>query len=566
MPLKFHPYEYDFAAQDAQRVARLGANVTAWPADEVHAAICAVKNIPVIELEFSQVDLALLGRLSKVFSRVQALPTFSRGLVCCVAMVRPWDPSILVTLRQETHQEVTIVAVRLENFERLLGRCASAVRERNLRLRQDAAAKVHRVVERPERWEFRGRPHKAVVEEIISLAASLGASDIILNPSENCLDVRLKHSGETEVLPPVEPAFAPLLIRGFKELSGMSTRDTHTIQDGQAEISIAGKVYELRLSTAPTKFGESLVARLQNREAQEARMAKLPFDNPKHLRLVEMALRQKAGLFITTGPVNSGKSTLMYSCLRHLDTSRLHIRTLEDPPEMTIPWVAQIPITSSSHDESDRSTPTFQNGLRALLRQSSDVILLGEIRSPDVCATAIEAVLSGHFILSTIHSMDAIGVIPRMLNHGVSGHNLAQSLLIVVGQRLLPQLCPHCRAEIPLSDTVKRHFELYQMQAPDKIFEKRGCPRCDSTGILGRVPIFEIMVPNDEMKEIIAEASDAHFRRRALQESWFASGGETLGKHAMTRVAAGEIDYGEAERHDAWAFHQLVANATKKAT
>lgn len=552
MALEFNEHDLRLAGQDAASVARYGADVSTWPEAVVQGAICSARNIPMMDLDMAHLDQGAFDDLVHLCRRYKILPTYRSGMFLVLAMLRPWDEAILVRVRQSTHQEIRTIGIRPAVFERLLARLNSAQMMRQAEKKQADSRKVVSVVARPVSWNLRNRTMRSVVEDIIRLGADLGASDIILTPCEHWLDVRIKASGKTEVLPPVEQRHAKPLLKAFKEIAGMSVRETRGIQNGKADVSIPGHgEYELRLATSPTVFGESLVARLQNRREQLDRMLRLPFTG-KSLDIVQAALKQKQGLFVTTGPVNSGKTTLMYSCLRQIDPSTHNIRTLEDPPEMNLPWVGQIPVD-------DNTEVSFSKGLKSLLRQSPDVILVGEIRSPEVCQTAIEAVLTGHLIFCSIHATDALGVVPRLLDLGVSGHKIAASLLIVVGQRLVPSLCPSCRAKTAVTEEMTRHFAVHAIPPPEFVYEHVGCPKCDNTGYRGRVPLFEMVCPNDAMRETISVASNEHFARSKLYREWTDAGGSPLGKHAMMRVAAGEIDYEEAQKHDPIAFQRMVA-------
>ena len=548
----YNYYDLALAGGDPALVAQHGAEASKWPEGAVQLAICRVRNIPLVELEVSHVDQGAFDELAQLCRRYKVLPTYSKGMVLVLAMLRPWDEAILVRLRQTTHQEIRTIGIRSVVFERLLARLNAMQLKRLDEKKKADAGRVVRVVERPVSWNLRDRPMRKVVDEIIRLAADLSASDIILTPGPDWLDIRIKASGKTEVLPPCEQSFAQPLLRAFKETAGMSVRETRAIQNGKADVDIPGHgEYELRLATSPTVFGESLVARLQNRREQLERMQKLPFVG-KNLEIVQAALLQKQGMFITTGPVNSGKTTLMYSCLRQIDPSTHNIRTLEDPPEINLPWVGQIPVD-------DRTDVNFSAGLKSLLRQSPDVILVGEIRSPEVCQTAIEAVLTGHLIFCSIHATDALGVVPRLLDLGVSGHKIAASLLIVIGQRLVPALCPSCRAKTGVTPEMGRHFGVHGLPVPEFAFEPVGCPKCDNTGYRGRVPLFEMVCPNDAMRETISDASNEHFARSRLYKEWNEAGGAPLGRHALLRVASGEIDYPEAQKHDPVAFQRMVS-------
>jgi len=200
------------------------------------------------------------------------------------------------------------------------------------------------------------------------------------------------------------------------------------------------------------------------------------------------------GLIVATGPTGHGKTTTLYACLGQLDRSVLNIRTLEDPVEFAVPWITQIPVGAGT----GRS---FADGLKSLLRQSPHVILMGEIRDLPVAQTCMEAVDTGHLILATLHTRDALGVMSRLLDFGLTGRQIALSLLLVIGQRLARRLCPHCRRQVPPTSLQARHFEHYGLPPPAALHVPGGCGECGGKGERGMVPVFELFHPaaHDEL-------------------------------------------------------------------
>ena len=360
------------------------------------------------------------------------------------------------------------------------------------------------------------------------------------------MDVAIKLAGTKEMLPPVERAFASLFLKAFKEMAGLSTHTVTTGQSGFASVAAGdGRRADLRVEVTPTVHGESLVARIQDRELQLARMKRLPFNQPHQRELVQSCLRQQQGLIVVTGPTGHGKTTTLYSCLGQLDRSALNIRTLEDPVEFAVPWITQIPVGSGT----GRS---FSEGLKSLLRQAPHVILMGEIRDQAVAQTCIEAVDTGHLIFATLHARDAIGVVSRLLDLGVTGGQLANALVIAIGQRLLRRLCPSCRRRSAPSRAQVRHFEQYRLTPPESLYLAGGCEQCGQRGEIGLVPIFEIFHPagHEALEDGIARANREEFSERGLRARWLELGGSPLVREGLRLAAAGEVAYSEVLKYE----------------
>ena len=275
-------------------------------------------------------------------------------------------------------------------------------------------------------------------------------------------------------------------------------------------------------------------------------MRRLPFADPAQRCLAEACLAQTQGLIVATGPTGHGKTTTLYSCLGHLDRSVLNIRTLEDPVEFIVPWITQIPVGAGT----GRS---FGEGLKSLLRQAPHVILMGEIRDGAVAQTCLEAVDTGHLILATLHTRDAVGAVSRLLDLGATGRQIAATVLLVIGQRLVRRLCPHCRRPTAPTSAQARSFERHQLPVPEVLWVPGGCPRCGARGERGVTPIFELFHPaaHDELVTRIGQAGRDTFDERALQARWRALGGSPLAREALRLAADGQIAGGEAMKLEA---------------
>jgi type II secretory ATPase GspE/PulE/Tfp pilus assembly ATPase PilB-like protein len=483
------------------------------------------------------VDRAAYAVLRETCLRHGLLPAFSHGIVLDLAMVAPDDAAAVAEVRRLTHQEVRCFGIAEEDFDRavsVLEPCAASVPGA-----ADPAPSVPPGC--PQSWDLHRRTPREVAAEMVRYAFLSGASDLLLDEQAAWMDVAIKRDGRKEIIPPVDKALAPGLLKAFKEMCGLSTQTVTAAQSGAASLAVApGARAELRVEVTPTVHGESLVARVQDRERQLRRMRRLPFTAPEHLRIASACLRQPQGLLLVTGPTGHGKTTTLYACLGQLDPAVLNIRTLEDPVEFTVPWITQIPV-------GEGTGRGFSAGLKSLLRQAPHVILLGEIREAGAAATCVEAVETGHLILATLHTRDAVGVVARLLDLGLTGRQLAAALRLAVGQRLVRRLCPHCRRLAPPSPGQRRHFEHHRLPVPPALGLPGGCNQCAHRGESGLAPVFEFFAPGESpaVEEALALAERSSYSERALRQRWIEGGGSPLVREGLRLVAAGEVAYAE---------------------
>jgi type II secretory ATPase GspE/PulE/Tfp pilus assembly ATPase PilB-like protein len=484
----------------------------------------------------SAVDRAAYAEFGGACRTLGFLPAFRDGILLDAAMVDPHDESALAAIRRLTHQEVRAFGISREDFESALaGLDDSAAGEGEGDLPGPPPSC-------PESWECHRLGGREVAGSMVAYAHASGASDLLLDEQEHWMEVAIKVDGRKEILPPVERSFSGTVLRAFKEVACLSTRAVPTWQTGAASFGLGpGRRADLRIEIAPTVHGESLVARVQDRERQARRMRRLPFTEPAQLALAESCLGRTQGLVVVSGPTGHGKTTTLYSCLGHLDRSRLNIRTLEDPVEFVVPWISQIPVGSGTGRD-------FGGGLRSLLRQAPHVILLGEIRDRESAQTCIEAVDTGHLILASLHARDTAGVVSRLLDLGVTGRQLGSALLLAIGQRLARRLCPACRRPVRPTPEQAGHFEGHGLPPPGELWEPAGCPACGGRGERGSAPVFEFLHPAGDLSERISRADRALFSERDLRAAWIGAGGSPLAREALRLAASGDISHAEARR------------------
>lgn len=485
------------------------------------------------------VDGAAFADLHELCERLGFLPTFRHGLLLQVAMPEPVDEASVAAIRRATHREVRPFGVDPADFRAAWDAADAGRVSRNARPARAAGAAVPLA---PHAWRHALGPGRALALEIVAYAFAVSASDILLDDQQDWHDIAVKRFGAKEILPPVTRDVGAALLRACKEMAGLPVAAALAAQSGAARVAIApGRRIDLRIEVTPTIHGESLVARLHDAQTQLERMQRLPFAEPGQAAEVAACLAQAQGLIVATGPTGHGKTTTLYACLGQLDRSRLNIRTLEDPVEFPVPWITQIPVGGATGRD-------FASGLKSLLRQAPHVILLGELRDRAAAQTCMEAVDTGHLLLATLHTRDAVGVVSRLLDLGLTGRQIAAGLRLAIGQRLVPCLCARCRVAAPVRAADAAAFEAYELPAPDELFEASGCPSCGSRGERGVVPVFELFQPGagEDMEDLIACADAAHFSERELRRRWRRAGGDPLARGALRLAAQGVISVRQA--------------------
>ncbi len=354
-------------------------------------------------------------------------------------------------------------------------------------------------------------PTIRLVTQIITRAVETGASDIHFEPEERLMRIRTRIDGVLHPDVLIPKTLQSLVVARMKILADLDVSESRIPQDGRATVTIGRRQINLRVSSLPTSYGESIVARILNPGPGLARLAALglPAETDAKLRHV---MDQPHGVVIVTGPTGSGKTTTLYAVLNEISSTELSIFTLEDPVEIRMSGVRQTQIREDVG-------LTFSAGLRALLRQDPDVILVGETRDVETAQLMIRAALTGHLVFSTLHTNDAPGAIPRLLDMGVEPFLLPDSLLAVLAQRLVRKLCPRCREPLPDPGRVFEELKVAPLpHLPLALWRSKGCEACNSTGFKGRQGIFELMMLDGRFHEPIIRRAGAHEFARLARE------------------------------------------------
>ncbi len=343
------------------------------------------------------------------------------------------------------------------------------------------------------------------VNYIIQTAIKEGASDIHIEPGEKKLKVRFRIDGVLfEMLNPPGSMAAAITSR-LKIMANLDISERRIPQDGRIRCTVQGRKLDLRVSTLPNGHGEKTVMRILDTRSINVQLEDLGFDPTTH-ELWSSQIKAPHGILLVTGPTGSGKTTTLYSSLRQLDKNKLNISTVEDPVEYHLDGITQ----TQMHEKIGM---TFGKALKALLRQDPDVIMLGEIRDMETAHTAVQAALTGHLVLSTLHTNDAPSSITRLVNIGLEPFLVGAAINAVLAQRLVRRLCPHCRTNEEPTEEMAEYLDLQGID-PSTVWTPHGCERCRNTGYAGRVGIYEMLTIDDQVRDIIARNPNvAEFRR-----------------------------------------------------
>ena len=352
------------------------------------------------------------------------------------------------------------------------------------------------------------------VDLLLSQAVKSRASDVHLEPQEKSMMIRMRIDGMLrDMVPPARHMQAAVLTR-IKILSKLDIAERRLPQDGRLKIKASNREIDVRVSTLPTIYGEKIVLRILDASAATHALDKLGIE-PELMIVLQKALDQPHGIMIVTGPTGSGKSTTLYACLNHVKDPTLNITTVEDPVEYRLGGINQVQVKS----EIDL---TFAACLRSILRQDPDIVLIGEIRDKETVEIAIKASLTGHLVLSTFHTNDAPSAVTRLVNMGIEPYLLSSSLNLIIAQRLVRKICEKCKEPVKLSEDVLKRLKVDPARVQNTtLYHGRGCSACGNTGYFGRLPIFEFLVMDHEMRDMVTKGTtEAQLRAQARQKGF----------------------------------------------
>jgi type IV pilus assembly protein PilB len=466
----------------------------------IQADLCEVPYVNLADFEPAFTNTTLVPR--QIAERFSVYPLFSVDGVLTLAMEDPLNLEAADQVRQITKCEVDPVLVEQEPLRAVIARAYS------LSHGGVSESTADDVVEIDVTDTTTSQPVIAAVNQLLADAVELGASDVHLNPDEHELHVRYRIDGVLHKKQGPSLSMHAAIVQRLKVMAHLDLTQTRRPQDGKFRFRHTGKPVDVRMSTIPTVCGENVVLRLlaQNIAVHDFHELGMPAEMASAF---EEMINQPYGMALVTGPTGSGKTTTLYTALNKINDPSRNLMTIEDPVEIRLPYVRQVQV----HTEIGM---TFAASLRSILRQDPDVVLVGEIRDNETATIALQAALTGHLVLSTLHTNDAVGAVARLRDYGLPPFVLNSALLGVLAQRLVRRICSHCVEPDQVDDLMRHRFNLGS--DVDGYQRGRGCGRCSQTGYRGRIGIYELFAMTDGIKRQIEDgASVDHIRRYAVE-------------------------------------------------
>jgi len=533
-------------ALSAQRTtpAPLGAVLVsqgALPEDHLTRVLSVQFNIPIADLKHIELDDTVARLVPEDFARRHlALPLRRENGHLAVAMTDPGNHALLNDLRMITgftvnpyiagQSDILINLTRIHDMHPRLTEAAKTLKESRPQIQ----------FERVMTLELANVTTNSPAVEIVNMLITQGlrdrASDIHIEPQKDFLRVRFRIDGVLHDMAHLPMATGSALASRVKIMAGMNIVERRRSQDGQISVTVDARDLDVRVATIETIWGEKLVLRLLDRGRSLITIPQLGFSRSAYETYHRM-LHSPYGMMIVSGPTGSGKTTTLYASIHELDRQVRNIMTIEDPVEYQFENINQSQINKLADI-------SFANGLRAILRQDPDIILVGEIRDRETAEIAVQSALTGHLVLSSLHATDAVGALLRFTDMGIEGFLIASSVIAIVAQRLVRKVCDGCRVPYaPNQEDIEFGLSL-GMVAPAQLYRGQGCSRCNNTGYYDRLGVFEVLSMTDEIKRlVIAKSSHAEIFNAAV-----ASGMVPLRVDAWSKITAGVTTVSEVLR------------------
>jgi type IV pilus assembly protein PilB len=513
--------------------------------DGLARAFATRYQLPLVDLAMQAVDPEAARQVQlHVLERLIAIPYELRDGTLRVAIADPSNVQAMDELRLATRYPLEIGVASRDDIELELRRLVRASEAFGAR----AAVEEEMAVEEEEVDDLEvddgisDAPLVRLVNSVIFQAAEDGASDIHFEPQEDSLVVRFRIDGVLQEVQRIPKRMMAGVTTRLKVLAKLDIAERRKPQDGRISLNAAaaGRMLDVRVATLPTVEGESIVMRLLDKSKKAPTLAELGLSEEMRTTLAEL-IRRPTGALLVTGPTGSGKSTTLYASLSEINRPEINIITVEDPVEYRLAGINQVQINT-------RAGLTFASALRSILRSDPDVVMVGEIRDGETAKMAIEAALTGHFVLSTLHTNDAPGALTRLNEMGVEPFLTGSAVTGVLAQRLARKLCTHCCEMYTPSveELLKSRVSPEVAAASDGMafYRKRGCPRCNQTGYKGRIGVYQLLAMSEQLESLaVRKASREDLERAALEE-----GMKTMWDDGLAKVAAGLTSVEELAR------------------
>ncbi|WP_163996779.1 type II secretion system ATPase GspE [Pyxidicoccus caerfyrddinensis] len=533
-------------AEKGQRIGEALVGMRAVTNEDVAKALGHQLDLPYLARIFTEeVDAELVKRIPINFAKQShILPLSMEGDTAVVAVADPLDTSALDHVRLLLGQSITPRIAMADTitdainsvYDRSVNEAEQLVDEMET---QDLDAIAHELDEPADLLDVNDEaPVIRLVNSVLFRAAKERASDIHIEPMERELLVRFRVDGVLQEVIKPPKRYQNAIVSRVKVMGQLNIAEKRLPQDGRIRIKLAGRDIDIRLSTIPTSFGERIVMRLLDKTATLLDLAEIGMSQAT-LHSMEAVIKRSHGIILVTGPTGSGKTTTLYGALSKINTPDLNILTVEDPVEYQLKGIGQMAINP-------KIGLTFAQGLRSFLRQDPDVIMVGEIRDKETAEIAIQASLTGHLVLSTVHTNDAAGAVTRLVDMGVEPFLVASSLTGILAQRLVRRVCPDCRVAYTPTDVEIKELGLSlatfkERYGTDRIYKATGCPSCNRNGYRGRTGIYEFLPVDDDIRQLVLKNVDAS----SIKRSATGKGMTTLLDDGARKIALGETTIAE---------------------
>ena len=535
------------AQQEDPRLSLLDALVAANAVDEVTAvqAMAEYFNLPFLRIKASEVDPAVFALLPAEYLRAKLVLPIRRDSegMLLVGICDPADIFLIDDMKRRLGTHIRLILLLRQDIPQVIEELSVSPTQQVEDIIKDIAEDAVEVVdskteEVADLEKVAGEsPVIRYVNFLISSAVRDSASDIHIEPRENRLRVRLRVDGvlfEQQQCPPIQMHAA--IISRLKIMANLDIAERRLPQDGRIRATVHGRTVDLRVSTLPLTNGEKCVIRILDNQSIMVGLENLGMWDDT-LEGFRRQVLQPHGIVLVTGPTGSGKSTTLYSALQVMDSARLNISTVEDPVEYELAAINQVNV----HEHIGM---TFAAALRSLLRQDPDVIMIGEIRDEETSRIAVQASLTGHLVLSTLHTNDAPSSITRLVNIGVEPYLISAAVNSVLAQRLVRRICQNCKTEMTdVPERVAAYLKKFDAN-PAGLYQGAGCEKCRQTGYKGRLGIYELLVLTDELRDLITANPRLNELRKAAREF----GTRTLREDGLQKVSAGMTTVDELMR------------------
>lgn len=468
--------------------------------NEVYNFLAKLFNLEFIDINIHALSDNLIDKVDNVFlneTRVIPLSLYNNTLT--VVIDSPFNLGNVNLIRYYLNYDIDVKLIKNDAMEVILANIAN--KDRRIKAIEEVAKEDEKISKTNTNNnysldEYLDAPAVQFADSLLQEAVTQGASDIHIEPNEKEVRVRFRIDGVLREHCKISLKLFQAVLARYKIMAGLDIAERRIPQDGKISSNINNNEYDFRVSTLPLIHGEKIVIRIYNSRGDEIRLSNLTSDKEAQNTMKKM-ISSPHGIILLTGPTGSGKTTTLYAFLKELNGEDINITTIEDPVENQIKGINQTQVNT-------KTNLTFASALRSILRQDPNVIMVGEIRDEETAHIAVQAAITGHLVLSTIHTNDALTTITRLVDMNIEPYLVADSLIGAISQRLVRRLCPHCKKPHIVT---KEEARALGCEEGTKIFEPKGCSICNNTGYQGRVPVFEILAVDEDFKTAIDQKS-----------------------------------------------------------